>query len=75
MSDCWVFTRSSCSVVSVENRGGQTCVTAPLSTIKSFLLSCCSACATVDVLALLIATMLSNGTVVDDACSVVNTCC
>ena len=40
------------------------------------MLSCCSACAAVDVLATLIAAMLINGTVVDDdACSVVTTGC
>ena len=67
---------NSCSVLSLENHGGQTCVTASLSTIKSLLFSCCSACAALDVLASLIAAMLINGTVVDDdACSVVTTGC
>ena len=67
----------SCRVASVENHGGQTCVTAPPSTMRSFMLFICSACDALDVLAILIAAMLINGTAVDDdvACSAVTTGC
>ena len=67
----------SCRVASVENHGGQTCVTAPPSTMRSFMLFICSACDALDVLAILIAAMLISGTAVDDdvACSAVTTGC